>query len=53
MYILRALTNDGDILLGVYEHLDELKTTMWSVNNLVDYENLFDDRSPYYYYNVY
>lgn len=47
---MRALTNDGDFLVGLFTEV-ELKAILWSLKNLEDYKNIFNDKNPYYYYN--
>lgn len=52
-YNLRVLTNEGDILVGIFTDIDELKTTLWSFKNISEFREVLNDKSPYFYYNVY
>lgn len=52
-YNLRVLTNEGDMLVGIFTELEELKATLWSFKNLEEFRETLNDNSPYFYYNVY
>lgn len=52
-YNLRVLTTDGDFLVGIFSELEEMKATLWSFKYLEEFREVLNDKSPYFYYNVY